>query len=46
MYALVDGERGLLVERIVNLTKPSVHTDLIARRYYELASSLVTLARQ
>lgn len=46
MCALVDGEWGVLVERIVNSDEPSVHPDAIARRHCELASSLVTITRE
>ena len=44
-YALVDGERGDLVERIVN-SDQTVHTEPIARPRRQSASPLAALARR
>ena len=44
-YALVDGERGDLVERIVN-SDQTVHTEPIARPRRQSAFPLAALARQ
>lgn len=46
MYTLVDGERGVLVERIVNSEQTFCPHDFHGSPDRELATSLVTSARE